>query len=126
MSVTLYYYTDRATADCIISSKIMHRSTDTIADAMWGMGVYFTDMDPCNFTAEQIAFSNWLQTVSPAIRRKLESSIEVTFPKGDIQNCCEDGRRIFLYSGRDVNLNSYRHRVFRTNFSKSYYRSFEK
>lgn len=33
MSVTLYYYADRASADSIIGSKIMHRSAETIADA---------------------------------------------------------------------------------------------
>lgn len=60
MSITLHYYADRASADGIISSKIMHRSTDTVADARWGIGVYFTDMDPYNFIAEQIAFNNWL------------------------------------------------------------------
>ena len=43
MSITLHYYADRASAD-----------------ARWGIGVYFTDMDPYNFIAEQVAFNNWL------------------------------------------------------------------
>ena len=93
----------------------MYKSTDTIADARWGIGVYFTDMDPNNFTAEQIAYNNWLPTLLAKIRSKLEFCIVVTFPKSEIQNCCEDGRRIFLYPSRDVNLNSYRHRVIQTN-----------
>ena len=115
MSITLYHYTDRASASSINSSKIMYKSTDTIADARWGIGVYFNDMDPNNFTAEQIAYNNWLQTLLAKIRSKLEFCIVVTFPKSEIQNCCEDGRRIFLYPSRDVNLNSYRHRVIQTN-----------
>ena len=115
MSITLYHYTARASASSINSSKIMYKSTDTSADARWGIGVYFTDMDPNNFTAEQIAYNNWLQTLLAKIRSKLEFCIVVTFPKSEIQNCCEDGRRIFLYPSRDVNLNSYRHRVIQTN-----------
>ena len=116
MSITLYHYTDSASANSINMSKIMYRSTDTIADAVWGIGVYFTDMDPNNFTADQIAFNNWRQPLSPAIGRKLEYCIVVTFQKSDIQNCCGDGRRIFLYPGRDVNLNLHGHRVIKTNF----------
>ena len=120
MSITLYHYTDTVSANNINNSKIMYKSTDTIYDARWGIGVYFTDMDPNSFSAEQICYNNWLQTLSPTIARKLETCIAVTFPKTYIQNCCEDGRRIFLYPDRDVNLNSYRHRVIYTNFNKSY------
>ena len=119
MSITLYHYTDSASANSINMSKIMYRSTDTIADAVWGIGVYFTDMDPNNFTADQIAFNNWRQPLSPAIGRKLEYCIVVTFQKSDIQNCCGDGRRIFLYPGRDVNLKLHGHRVIKTNFGTS-------
>ena len=72
----------------------MCRSTDTIADAVWGIGVYFTDMDPNNFRAYQIAFNNWLQPLSSAIRRKLEYCIVVTFWISDL----------------------YEHRVIKTNF----------
>ena len=115
MSITLYHYTNRASASSINGSKVMIKSTDTIYDARWGIGVYFTDMDPDNFTAEQIAYNNWVQTLSAKIRSKMEFCIEVTFPKSDIQNCCEDGRRIFLYPSRNVNLNSYQHRVIQTN-----------
>ena len=115
MSITLYHYTDRASASSINSSKVMIRSTDTIYDARWGIGVYFTDLDPDNCSAEQIAYNNWVQTLSAKIRSKIEFCIVVTFPKSEIQNCCEGGRRIFLYPGRNVNLNSYRHRVIQTN-----------
>ena len=108
---TLYHYTDRESAISINRSKIIYRSTDTTADESRGTGVYFTDMDPYNFTAEQIAYNNWPQTSSPAIRRKLESCIEVKFPRLDIQNLCGNGRRIFLYPDGDVNLKAYRHRV---------------
>ena len=115
MSITLYHYTNRDSASNIKSDKVIYRSENTIADARWGIGVYFTVMDPNNFTAEEIAYNNWLRTLSARIRRKLEFCIVVTFPISEIQDCCEDDRRIFLYPGRDVNLNSYQHRVIQTN-----------
>ena len=59
MSITLFHYTDSTSANSINTSKMMYKSTDTIADAVWGIGVYFTDMDPDNFTADQIAFNIW-------------------------------------------------------------------
>ena len=49
----------------------------------------------------------------------MEFCIVVTFPKTDIQNCCEGGRRIFLYPGKDVNLNFYRHRMIQTNLEQA-------
>ena len=116
MSITLYHYTDKESADSIDDSKIMYKSTDTIADARWGIGVYFTDMKPDDFTADEIAYNNWLQALSSRIKRKLKYCIKVKFPKEDIENCCEDRRRIFLYPGGDVDLNLYRHKVFQTDF----------
>ena len=50
--ITLYHYTDRASASSINDSKVMFKSTGTIYDARWGIGVYFIDMNPDNFTAE--------------------------------------------------------------------------
>ena len=50
--ITLYHYTDGASAGSINNLKIMFKSTDTVYDARWRIGVYFTDMDPDNFTAE--------------------------------------------------------------------------
>ena len=116
MYITLYHYTDQESADSIEESKIMRQSTDTIADALWGEGVYFTDMKPDDFTADEIAYNNWQQTLSPTIERKLEYCIKVKFPKEDIEDCCEDGRRIFLYPGEDVDLDLYEYEVFQTDF----------
>ena len=93
----------------------MFRSTDTIYDARWGIGVYFIDMDPDNFQDEQIAYSNWVHTLSDTIKSKLDLCIKVKFPTSEIQDCCEGGRRIFLYPGWDVNLTSYPHRVIQIN-----------
>ena len=116
MTITLYHYTDKESADNIDDSKIMYKSTDTIADAIWGIGVYFTDMNPDDFTADEIAYNNWLQTLPSEIEEKLEYCIEVEFPDEDIENCSEDNRRIILYPGENVDLELYPHKVFRTNF----------
>ena len=114
--ITLYHYTDEESADSINDSKIMYQSTDTIADARWGIGVYFTDMKPDDFTPDKIAYNNWRQTLSSEIGRKLKYCIEVKFPKEVIQDCCEDDRRIFLYPGGNVDLDLYEHNVFPTDF----------
>ena len=71
MSITLYHYTDSTSTNSIDTSKIMYRSRDTIADAVCGIGVYFTDMDPNSFTADQIVFNNWRQPLSPTIGKKV-------------------------------------------------------
>ena len=64
MSIALYHYTDKESANSIDDSKIMYKSTDTIADARCGIGVYFTDMKPDDFPADEIAYNKWLQTLS--------------------------------------------------------------
>ena len=60
MSITLYHYTDKESAESIDDSKIMYRSTDTLADARWGIVAYFTSMKPDDFTADGTAYNNWL------------------------------------------------------------------
>ena len=64
----------------------MYKSKDTTADARWGIGACFTDMDPNSFSAEQICHKNWQQTLSPTIAKKLEACIAVTFPKTSNEN----------------------------------------
>ena len=73
-------------------------------------------MNPDDFTADKVAYNNWVQSSSSRIKKKLKYCIKVKFPNEDIQNCCEGGRRIFLYPGQNVDLYLYRHKVFRTNF----------
>ena len=63
MSNPLYHYTDKESADNIDDSKIIYKSTDTIADARLGIGVYFTDMKPDDLTADETGYNNWLQTL---------------------------------------------------------------
>lgn len=76
MSIWLYHYTDVNAAASINSSKLIYQSTDTIKDAVWGQGTYFTDMDPNNHTAEQIAFNNWRRrNLTTVIQQKIQSAL---------------------------------------------------
>lgn len=113
--ITLYHYTDKASAEKTEESKVIYKSTNTMTDVIYGIGICFTDMDPSNYTTEQIAWNNLLQGLSPVIKTKLEYCIEVIFPTSHVQDCCKDGRRIFLYPGQNVNLSLYQHKVLRRN-----------
>ena len=116
MSIWLYHYTDANAAASINSSKLIYQSTDTIKDAVWGQGTYFTDMAPNNHTAEQIAWNNWGSNLTAAILQKIQYCIKVNFTPGEIEDCTDDGRRIFLYRG-NVDLNRRRFEIIQCNFS---------
>ena len=104
MFVWLYHYTDAKAAKSIESTKLIYQSTDTIRDAVWGQGTYFTDMAPNNHTAQQIAYNNWRSSLTTTIQQRIEYCIKVKFDRDDIEDCSENDRRIFVYRG-DVDLN---------------------
>ena len=117
-TITLCHYTDPNSASSIDMSKMIFASVDTITDAIWGPGTYFTDLNPYNSTAQQIAFNNWKANVSNPIKQKLKFCIMVTFQSSEIQQCFDDDRRIFLYHGH-VDLRRYTHHIVKTNFFKA-------
>lgn len=104
MFVWLYHYTDAKAAKSIESTKLIYQSTDTIRDAVWGQGTYFTDMAPNKHTAQQIAYNNWRSSLTTSIQQRIEYCIEVKFNRDDIEDCSKNDRRIFVYRG-DVDLN---------------------
>ena len=116
MSIWLYHYTDVNAAASINSSKLIYQSTDTIKDAVWGKGTYFTDMDPNNHTAKQIAQNNWRSNLTATIRQKIQYCIKVNFAPTEIEDCTDDGRRIFLYRG-NVDLSWRQFEIIQCNFS---------
>ena len=117
MSIWLYHYTNFDAATSIKSSKLINQSTDTIKDAVWGEGTYFTDMDPNNHTAKEIAFNNWGGSLTfDAIQKKMQCCIKVKFRRQEIKDCTDDGRRIFLYRG-NVDLNRRQFKILECNFS---------
>ena len=117
MSIWLYHYTDAKATSSIKNSKLICQSTDTIKDAVWGQGTYFTDMDPNNHTAEQIAFNNWRRrNLTTVIQQKIQYCIKVKFTPGEIESCTDDGRRIFLYRG-NVDLSRHQFEIIECNFS---------
>ena len=115
MPVWLYHYTDVNAAASIESSRLIYQSTDTIRDAVWGQGTYFTDMAPHNHTAQEIAYNNWRSSLTKTIQQRIEYCIKVKFGRGDIEDCSANGRRIFVYRG-DVNLNRQDYSIFRCGF----------
>ena len=116
MSISLYHYTDVDAAASIDRLKLIYQSTDTIRDAVWGQGTYFTDMAPNNHTAQEIAYNNWRSSIlTGSIRQKIEYCIRVEFDRSDIEDCSGNGRRIFVYRG-NVNLNRQVYSIFRCSF----------
>ena len=115
MSVWLYHYTDVNAAASIERSRLIYQSTDTIRDAVWGQGTYFTDMAPNNHTAQEIAYNNWRSSLTETIEQRIEYCIKVKFDRGDIEDCSANGRRIFVYRG-NVNLNRQVYSIFRCSF----------
>ena len=115
MSIWLYHYTDENAAASIESSKLIYQSTDTIRDAVWGQGTYFTDMAPNNHTAQEIAYNNWRSSLTRSIQKKIEYCIQVKFDRSNIEDCSGNGRRIFVYRG-NVNLNRQVYSIFRCSF----------
>ena len=72
-------------------------------------------MAPNNHTAEQIAWNNWRSNLTAAIRQKIQYCIQVNFTPGEIEDCTDDGRKIFLYRG-NVDLNRRQFRIIQCNF----------
>lgn len=115
MSILLYHYTDVDAAASIEELELIYQSTDTIRDAVWGQGTYFTDMAPNNHTAQEIAYNNWRSSLTRSIQKKIEYCIQVKFDRSNIEDCSGNGRRIFVYRG-NVNLNRQVYSIFRCSF----------
>ena len=79
MSIWLYHYTDVDAAASIESSRLIYQSADTMRDAVWGQGTYFTDMAPNNHTVQEIAYNNWPSSLTRTIQQRIEYCIKVQF-----------------------------------------------
>ena len=111
-SFWLYHYTNHRSARHIARSKIICASTDTDTDAACGVGVYFTDMRTRDYSLEEIACNNWTRPPT-SVQQQLQYCVRVKFLKSEIEDCCEDGRRIFFYAG-DVDLGSHEFIIMKT------------
>ena len=109
-SFWLYHYTDHRFARRIARSRIIYASTDT--DAVCGVGVYFTDMQTRDYSLEEIACNTWTRTPT-SVEQQLQYCVRVKFLESEIEDCCEDGRRIFFYAG-DVDLDSHKFIIMKT------------
>ena len=100
-TVTLYHYTSKEAKEAIKKSKIIKSSKGEGRDAHFGDGVYFTDMNPEDFTRTEVSRNNYRY---PNAKKKLEYCIIVTMPENKADKCeAGKNRRVFLHKG-DVNL----------------------
>ena len=84
-TITLCHYTDPESAYSINMSKMIYTSIDTIMDARWGPGTYFTDLSPYNSMALQIAHNNWgMMNLTHFIKKNLMFCIMIEFPCSEI------------------------------------------
>ena len=100
-TITRYHYTSKKAAEAIKKSKIIKSSKGEGRDAHFGDGVYFTDMNPEDFTRTEVSRNNYRY---PNAKKKLEYCIIVTMPENKAYKCkAGENRRVFLHKG-DVNL----------------------
>ena len=102
LSATYYHYTDKDSANEIISSGRIMQSTDTRNDAVFGQGTYMTRIPP-DTSKSAIAMNNYdgqrgyhFQKVNAG---KTDVAIELKLPIAKVQNCSGDGRDIHRYPG---------------------------
>ena len=114
-TITLYHYTSKEAAKAIKESRIIESSKGEGRDAYSGDGVYFTDMNPEDFTRTEVSRNNYRY---PNAKKKLEYCITVTMPRNRAKECkVENNRRVFLHKG-DVNLNGKDYKIEKSKFKE--------
>ena len=107
-TITLYHYTTREGLKGIIKDKKINQSLAGARDAVFGSGVYFTQLTP-EFGTRQIAKNNFDgSNITNVVKAgKLGYFIEIVFSKLDpnLKNQTDD-RSVWLYED-DVNLNNF-------------------
>ena len=107
-TITLYHYTTREGLKGIIKDKKINQSLAGARDAVFGSGVYFTQLTP-EFGTRHIGKNNFngANVTQIVTAGKLDYFIEIEFSKSDrnLKNCTTD-RSVWLYKG-DVKLNNF-------------------
>jgi len=100
-----YHYTGVSALPAIINSNMLLESTRAkTGDAMYGDGVYFTQLSPLMHPSAEIYFNNWAQRLSD---NKHLPKLAVCFEiKYDGKNMTEVGknhkRDVWVYKGEDL------------------------
>ena len=83
---TLYHYTSEEGKKGIETTEIIKSSKVEAGDALHGDGVYFTDMNPADYTMSQVAYNNYRRSNA---KRKLAYCVIVAMPKDLVKRCPE-------------------------------------
>ena len=106
----LFHYTSEEREKIIRREGVIRRSWTSDRDAMFGEGVYLTQMNPDEFEKDEIAKNNWGPSGYKKSRRegKADAHIRLEIPVNDrnISKCPSGERNIFLYSG-DMEIDKY-------------------
>lgn len=107
-----YHYTDEDSMEKILISRIIRASKDTIKDAFYGIGSYFTKWSPNSKSKDDIAMNNFGNLARQKLMAgKLDRCIAVFLKDSDVKNVSQNGRDIHLYPG-DLLLSGLKYFVF--------------
>ena len=109
-----YHYTSKKNARQIAKSKKIIGSTQENHDALFGNGVYLTDMKAENYSRTQIAQNNY--GPQDDSYPKLEKVIDVILPNDEVKKC-DTSRQVYLYPG-DLDLSKYHYSIEDANFKE--------
>jgi hypothetical protein len=110
MSIQLYHYTTSEGADGIESSQTIYRSTDGGPDAVYGAGVYLTDLDP---TTNPKTIAKYIYDGDGFWKTKMDnvSNVVVIKLKKEEVKEVDSSRHIWLYPDKNLDLSQYHWRV---------------
>ncbi len=106
MSIQLYHYTTSDGAKGIKSSQTIYRSTDGGPDAVYGSGVYLTDLDP---TTDPEIIAKYIYDGDGFWKTKMDNVsnvIVIQLKKEEVKEVDSD-RHIWLYPDKDLDLSKY-------------------
>ena len=109
-SLKLYHYTDKQGYIGMKRSKRINKTRASSRHAKYGAGVYFTRLKP-KVGIMKIARNNYTESCEAMMRNgRVDYYVEVVFDERDVELVEDDfHRNIYLYRGRDVDLNEFEH-----------------
>ena len=109
----LYHYTDKEAANKIAKTQRIIQSRGGLGarDAVFGDGVYATDLHPNKYSVSDIAKKNWDDNILPKQKideGKMDAVIVIRVKKSRVSKK-HDGRHVFLIEGdiKSKNIKGY-------------------
>ncbi|VDI07535.1 Hypothetical predicted protein [Mytilus galloprovincialis] len=107
-----FHYTDKDSIEKILISLVIRASLDTLKDAFFGIGSYFTKWSPWYKSKDDIAMNIFGNLAKQKLMAgKLDCCIAVFLKDSDVKNVSQNGRDIHLYPG-DLLLSGLKYFVF--------------